>query len=179
MEYKLEGQDGTANYQMVAQKKHQIAFSAWGITPPFPDYYEFFHSKEAYEPGTKTPRSMTNNIFTYADPAVMDPLLEANRNATTEDEIQQTSYAIEEKIHNEALWSPGWKKDTYRSAHWRWIQWPDDFNVKISDEPEMSYVFWIDEDLKIETLEAMREQKSFPEVNRVYDKYRVKTGGEP
>jgi hypothetical protein len=25
----------------------------------------------------------------------------------------------------------------------------------------------------------MREQKTFPEVNRVYDKYRVKTGGEP
>lgn len=179
VEYKLEGQDGTANYQMVAQKKHQIAFTAWGITPPFPDYYEFFHSKEAYEPGTKTPRSMTNNIFTYADPAVMDPLLEANRNATTEEEIRETSYAIEEKIHNEALWSPGWKKDTYRSAHWRWIQWPDDFNVKISDEPEMSYVFWIDEDIKKETKEAIRDQKTFPEVNRVYDKYRIKMGAEP
>lgn len=178
VEYKLEGQDGTANYQMVAQKKHQIAFAAWGITPPFPDYYEFFHSKEAYDPGTKTPRSMTNNVFTYADPA-MDQLLEANRNATTEDEIQQTSYQIEEKIHAEAVWSPGWKKDTYRTCHWRWIQWPDDYNVRISDEPEMSYVFWIDEDRKKETLEAMRNKQTFPEVNRVYDKYRAKTGGEP
>jgi microcin C transport system substrate-binding protein len=43
----------------------------------------------------------------------------------------------------------------------------------------MSYVFWIDEDIKKETKEAIRDQKTFPEVNRVYDKYRIKMGAEP
>jgi len=176
VEYKLDALDGTSNFQKTSQKKHQIAFAAWGTTPPFPDYYEFFHSKDAYEPGTKTPRAMTNNIFTYANPA-MDKLLEANRNAKSEDEIKSTSYKIEEIIHNEAVWCPGWKKDFYRLAYWRWVRWPEQHNVRISDEPEMSYVFWIDEDLKKETQAAMKNGKTFPEVNNVYDFYRVKSGG--
>jgi microcin C transport system substrate-binding protein len=176
VEYKLEGLDGTESFQKSAQKKHQIAFAAWGITPPFPDYFEFFHSSDAYEPGTKTPRAMTNNIFTYANRET-DKILEANRNARSEDEVMNTSYRIEEIIHNEALLCPGWKKDFYRYAYWRWVKWPEKHNIRISDEPEMGYVFWIDEETKKETLQAMREGKKYPEVNRVFDDYRVKQGG--
>jgi len=177
VEYRLEGLDSTENFQRTSQKKHQIAFAAWGITPPFPDYYEFFHSSDAYEPGTKTPRSMTNNIFTYANPET-DRILEANRNARTEEEVVSTSHRLEEIIHSEAVWSPGWKKDFYRQAYWRWLKWPEKHNTRISDEPEMSFVFWIDEEAKKETLEAMREGQTFHEVNRVYDDYRVKAGGK-
>ena len=75
------------------------------------------------------------------------------------------------------MWCPGWKKDFYRLAYWRWVRWPEQHNVRISDEPEMSYVFWIDEDLKKETQAAMKNGKTFPEVNNVYDFYRVKSGG--
>jgi len=177
VEYKLEALDSTESYQKIAQKKHQIAFSAWGTTPPFPDYYEFFHSSDAYEPGTKTPRIMTNNIFTYANRET-DAILESNRNARTLEQVVQTSKQMEAIIHQEALWSPGWKKDFYRYAYWRWIKWPEHHNTRISDEPEMSYVFWIDEEAKQQTLDAMREGRTFPEVNRVYDHYRVGKGGE-
>lgn len=176
VEYKLDSLDSTASFQKTSQKKHEITFTAWGITPPFPDYFEFFHSTDAYEPGTTTPRVMTNNIFTYANKDT-DKILEANRNARSEEEVINTSNRMEEIIHNEALWSPGWKKDFYRLGYWRWVKWPEDHNVRISDEPEMSYVFWIDEDVKRETQEAMRAGNTFPEVNRVYDQYRVKAGG--
>ena len=176
VEYKLDGLDSTESFQKTSQKKHQISFSSWGITPPFPDYFEFFHSTDAFEPGTTTPRTMTNNIFTYANKDT-DKILEANRNARSEEEVISTSNRMEEIIHEDALWAPGWKKDFYRSAYWRWLKWPEQHNVRISDEPEMSYVFWIDEDVKTETLEAMRTGKTFPEVNRVYDDYRVKSGG--
>lgn len=176
VEYKLEALDGTESFQKCSQKKHQIAFTSWGITPPFPDYFEFFHSSDAYEPGTRTPRAMTNNIFTYANPDT-DKVLEANRNSRSEDDVMASSHRIEEIIHEEALWAPGWKKDFYRYAYWRWVRWPEKHNIRISDEPEMGYVFWIDEKMKRETQDAMREKRTFPEVNRVYDDYRVKIGG--
>ena len=80
VEYKLEGMDGTSSFQKTSRKEHEIAFSGWGITPPFPDFYQQFHSKEAFLPGTRKPRPMTNNISTFAD-AKVDPILEANRNA--------------------------------------------------------------------------------------------------
>jgi microcin C transport system substrate-binding protein len=176
VEYKLEALDSTESYQKISQKKHQISFTAWGTTPPFPDYYEFFHSSDAYEPGTKTPRIMTNNIFTYANQQT-DVVLENNRNARTLEQVAKTSKQMEAIIHQEALWAPGWKKDFYRYAYWRWIKWPEQHNTRISDEPEMSYVFWIDEDAKKDTLDAMKEGRTFPEVNRVYDAYRVNKGG--
>jgi microcin C transport system substrate-binding protein len=37
-----------------------------------------------------------------------------------------------------------------------------------------SFVWWIDEDIKAETLKAMREGRSFGEVNRVFDQYQDK-----
>lgn len=171
VEYKLEGADGTANFQKISQKKHEIAFAGWNITPPFPDYYEFLHSKDAFEPGSRTPRAMTNNILTYANPE-MDQLVERNRNATDEETILETSHRIETLLHEQAAWCPGWKKDYYRLAYWRWLQWPDSFNVRISDEPEMSYVFWIDPSVKEATHSAMRRGEVFEESNRVYDQFR-------
>jgi len=158
-------------------KNHDIAFTGWGTTPPYPNFFEFLHSKEAFMPGTHKPRPATNNYFSYGDPAT-DVILEENRAAASEESIKRTSYRLEEIIHDEALWSPGYQKDFYRTAYWRWVCWPEDFNCKISDEPEMTYVHWIDEDKKRETLEAMKAGKKFPEVNRVYDQYRVKEGGQ-
>jgi microcin C transport system substrate-binding protein len=173
VEYKLESLDAAASFQKTSQKKHQIALAGWGTVPPFPTYYEFLHSSDAYEPGTKTPRIMTNNISTYANPQ-MDDLVEKNRNATDEETIQSTSFRIEELIHEQAIWSPAYKKDFYRVGYWRWLKWPEKFNVRISDDPEMSYVFWIDEKVKKETLEAIKSEKKFPEINQVFDEYRVK-----
>jgi microcin C transport system substrate-binding protein len=178
VEYKLESLDGTASFLKTSLKKQQITLASWGITPPYPDYFEFLHSKDAFEPGTRSPRPMTNNIFTYANPET-DKLLEANRNAISEEDIVRSSHAIEEIIHEDAIWSPGWKKETYRALYWRWIQWPDDFNVRITDEPEMSYVFWIDEDIKKDTQNAMREGRSFPESNRIFDTYRQRPASRP
>jgi microcin C transport system substrate-binding protein len=37
-----------------------------------------------------------------------------------------------------------------------------------------AYVWWIDEDIKAETLQAKREGRSFGEVSRVFDQYRDK-----
>ncbi|MGE9269326.1 MAG: ABC transporter substrate-binding protein, partial [Verrucomicrobiales bacterium] len=70
VEFKLEGMDATSSFQRTSRKEHEITFTGWGVTPPLPDYYQQFHSKEAYLPGTRKPRPMTNNISTFADPEV-------------------------------------------------------------------------------------------------------------
>ena len=176
VEYKLEGMDATSSFQKTSRKEHEIAFSGWGITPPFPDFYQQFHSKEAYLPGTRKPRPMTNNISTFADPEV-DPILEANRNARSRKVVKDTSWELEQIFHDRAVWIPGYTRPFYRLGYWRWIQWPDDFNVRIADEPEMAHVHWIDQDIKAETQEAMRKGETFEESFRVYDQYRLGTAG--
>lgn len=177
VEYQLEGMDATAFFQKTSKKEHEMAFAAWSLAPPFNDYYQYFHSSEAHEPGTTKPRPMTNNVTVFADPG-LDGILEENRNARSMEVVRDTAYEIERVLHDQAVWIPGYKSTSYRLGYWRWVRWPDEFNVRLASEPEMSHVLWIDTARKTETYEAMREGVSFPEVNRVYDRYRHAAPGE-
>ncbi len=171
LECRLDGMDGTANFQKVMNKKHEAAFWGWGITPPFPRYYEGWHSSTAYEPGTKIPMAMTNNISIYNNSEI-DPHAEAVRFGTSIKKIHEASIKAEEILHRDAAWVPAYKKDSYRLGHWRWMCWPDDFNIKLTNEAQESYIYWIDEDKKQETLKAKAAGESYPEVDAIYDKYR-------
>lgn len=173
VEYKLEAMDPTAAFQKISRKEHEISFSGWQLQPPFPDYYQQFHSKDAFEPGTRKPRSNTNNITVFADPEV-DKLLEENRAGRSLDAIRDTSYKIEEIMHERAVWAPSYNRPFYRLGYWRWIRWPDNFNVRLGNEPEMNYVYWIDPEIEHETREAMKEGKAFPEKNLIFDQHRQK-----
>lgn len=181
VEYRLQGQDQTENFKKVSRKEHEIAFAGWAITPPFPDYYQQFHSKDAYLEDGKTPRPMTNNISIFADPAV-DKILEANRNARSMEDLISTSHELERIFHERAVWVPAFQRPFYRVGYWRWVRWPDDFNFRVSSEPEVSHVHWIDPEIKADTEAAMREGRRFDEVLRVYDQYRTRResadGGE-
>ncbi len=171
VEYKLEALDPVTGFQKTSRKEHEIAFAGWAVSPPFPDYYQQFHSKEAYVPGTTQPRPMTNNISVFADPEV-DPILEANRNARSYEAMKETSWELEEIFHDRAVWIPSYQRPYYRVGYWRWVRWPDDFNVRVAYLPEEAHVHWIDQKVKEETLEAMREGRSFEERYLLFDQYR-------
>lgn len=171
VEYKLEGMDGTASYEKVMQKKHDITMWGWGTIPPFPRFFEGVHSSNAYEPGSTTPRVMTNNISVYANPEA-DPLAEKVRFATSEDEIRDASWQLEQILHDTAFWIPGYKRQFYRIGHWRWMKWPEDFNLKVTREAQESYVYWIDVEEKERTQAAKSKGERFPEVDVIYDQYR-------
>ena len=115
----------------------------------------------------------------------MDRLTEAYRNARSWDEKRDLGLRIQKIIHDEGVFIPGWQRSFERVAHWRWMRWPDTpetrFCPRGTSYPYESYVYWIDEDMKRETLEAMRQGKTFPEVEGLWEHYRTdleKGGGE-
>jgi microcin C transport system substrate-binding protein len=171
VEYKLEGIDPVAAFQRVTRKEHEIAFTGWQSQLPIPDYYQGFHSKDAYEPGSNKPRPMTNNITVFADPEV-DKILEENRAARSLDVIRETSHKLEEIFHERAVWVPAFQRPFYRVGYWRWIRWPEGFNVRLGNDPEMNHVLWIDPEIKKDTLDAMKSGRVFPEQNIVFDQHR-------
>ena len=71
---------------------------------------------------------------------------------------------------------PAFKAPFYRHAYWRWIRWPKDFNVRLSDYAWTYGLDWIDESLKKETAEARSSGKTYPPAIEVYDKWKPKTG---
>lgn len=168
LELRLESMDGSAAFQKASQKQHQAVQVAFGTTPPFPDHYQHFHSKDAYLEDGKTPRPNTNNLTSFADPR-MDALCEAQRKATTVEEYKLTVFEADQIVHDEAIWIPSFDQNFYWVAYWRWVKWPPGFNVAISQDPYQNHVLWIDEAARAETLEAMRSGKTFPETDEVYD----------
>lgn len=177
LEYKLEGIDSTAYFQKVTQKKHQLASVAFSVSPPFPDHFQSWHSKDGrMEDGS--PKPNTNNLTCFADPR-MDQFCEAERAATTIEEMRKASWGADQIIHDEAAWIPGYDQNYWRVAYWRWVRWPEgSFNVAVSELPMSNHVHWIDEALKDETLQAMKNGREFPEVDLVFDQHLTQGGNE-
>lgn len=175
----LDAREGTASYKLLMSKEHQISFTAWGFTPPSPAYYEYFHSRNAFdEKGNR--KTQTNNVFSYADDR-MDFLTTGFRNARTPEEQFQFAQEIQQIVADKDLFIPGYTNEFSRVATWRWVRWPDveetRFSPPLAYSPIESYCYWIDEEIKEETLAAKRTGTSFPEVERVFDDYRVTSSG--
>ncbi len=170
----LDPLDSTVSFRKAMEKRHQAAFTAWGFTPPHPNNEQGFHSKFAYD-DKGNPKVYTNNITCFASKE-MDNALEKERDASTDQELQEATYKVQQLIHDEALWVPCWATEFTRLGYWRWVRWPESKTTQFSHplvfEAQDSYLYWIDEDAKKETLEAKRHGDTFSEVDKLYDQYR-------
>lgn len=174
LEIKVEGLDTTQMYKKLDQKNHELGFAGTGAQPPYPRFWEDYHSSNAYKTGKDGKREVvpdTNNITMTADPE-LDKLIDQHRLAQTEDEVQRLSWQLAKLIEDRANSIPAWESPTYRYLCWRWMRWPKTGNARQSQMPIDAMMFWIDEDIKRETKEAMSEGKDFGEVTRIFDAYR-------
>ena len=171
----LDGLDSMMVYKKEMQKEHEIAFSAWGFQPPYPRYFEYFHSSNAYDEKGNLKQD-TNNVFSFSDDR-MDKLTVAYRNAQTDQEKIGYAHEMQEIIHDSAVFIPGYMTEYLRVGVWRWLRWPDSEFTEFSPPkhyiPMESYVYWIDEEMKKETLAAKRSGNTFPEVQEVKQRYRT------
>lgn len=174
VEILLDGQIISVAFPKMLEKRHQAAFSAWNVQPPFPRYYGLYHSSNAYDEKGNV-KLQTTNFNTYSNP-VMDELCENIRAATSEKAIQRDAWKVQKLVHDDALFIPAVKSGYLRQGHWRWLKWPQtklyEFNAPQVSLAYESYLYWIDEDLKEETLAAKKAGKTFPEQNKFYDLYR-------
>lgn len=174
---RLDGQEFTVSYKKEMQKQHEITVGSWNITPPVPDFYEFLHSSNAYdEKGNLRPQ--TNNTFVWGR-ADTDDLCEKVRAASTDEELRDAAWRLQNIMHDEAIFVPGFSVDFVRVGSWRWVRWPDCGNTRFSPpcvfDPHDSYVYWVDEKLRDETQAARRAGKAFSESTTIVDAYREKT----
>jgi microcin C transport system substrate-binding protein len=181
LEFRLEVLDGTAGWKKAQEKKHDITFSALSVSPEmYPRYWETYHADNAYdEPWladgvTPNPdreiKTQTNNLQSVAIPE-LDTLIEAYRRSDDAGEMKGLAFRMEEILREHASFVPGFVQPFYRAAHWRWLRYPDDFNVKLSRGAGEWFLSWIDPAIKEETREAQNDGRSFEPVIRVYDQY--------
>ncbi len=175
IELSLELLDPSAAYKKEMEKKHEVVFTASEDPNLRPDPWQSFHSANAHKP-------QTNNITNTDDPE-LDRLIDLERNSKDISERITLSHQIQQKIHDICCWVPLYQVPYVRSLSWRWVRLPESLGTKTSKslfeefEPwESKYggLFWIDEDIKEETLEAMKSGKSFQPVTIINETYKVK-----
>ncbi len=173
LEFRPEALESTTRFKKLLEKKHDIAFSAWNVVSKYPRYWEGFHIDNAIEKqpdGTIKPKRQTNNITSTRDPEI-SRLIDEERLAKTDAEVIRLGYKLQELLHEEASFVPAYKETTYRMIFWRWIRFGEQFGMKNSNDYMETGMFWVDEERKRETREAMQSGKTFPPNARVYDQF--------
>jgi microcin C transport system substrate-binding protein len=176
---RLDGGEATVNYLKTMQKQHEMVFTGWMIRLQ-PDFHQYFHSVNAFDE-KGNPRPNTNNLNSWARPDT-DRLSLQLRAAQTVEEMREAHQQLQRIIHDEGIFNPSYSVDFMRVGSWRWVRWPEsettNFSPPLVYEPHESFVYWIDEEMKEETLAARRSGTTFPEVTRMVDDFR-RTPGRP
>ena len=174
-ELRLDGLEATVSYKKEMQKQHEIGFGSWLISPPVPDFHQFLHSSNAYDE-KGSPKPQTNNTFVWSRPDT-DALCEQVRTGRSAGELKAAAWKLQNIMHDEAIFVPGFSVDFVRIGSWRWVRWPDcettRFSPPVVYDPHEVFVFWVDEAMQAETQAARRTSKAFPESTKNVDTYRI------
>ena len=163
LELNILSLEPTSAFKQILEKQHQIAFSGWNTSLPYPRYWEGFHSANAGRP-------QTNNITNTDDPE-LDTLIERYRASTSREEKIALAHQLEERVHEEAVFIPGYYVPFYRVAYWRWIHFPEHFDVRLSQGAGQYGLLWIDQEERSRILAERRGDSTYENDVLVYDRY--------
>ncbi|MBN2401349.1 MAG: ABC transporter substrate-binding protein [Spirochaetes bacterium] len=168
IEFKLELLDPGTWFKKISSQKHEVVFMGQSGGGLRPSPWQTFHSSNAHKPNT--------NNATNTDDSVMDKLIDQYDTSLSTKERIILSHKIQERIHDICGWVPLYKIPYIRQFYWRWIKMPLIAGTKNSDSllenPAGTGLFWIDEDAKKETLQAMKEGKAFKPVTIIDKTYK-------
>jgi microcin C transport system substrate-binding protein len=166
----LEQLDGASFYKKLNEKTYQIAFLNFS-TGYRPAFWQHLHSKNAHKP-------QTNNL-TNTDNSVIDKKIMLYRTASEEQQRQQLSRELNQMIHDQGAFIPGYYAPYTRSAYWRWLKLPSFIGTRKSSSVVSIFgstggLIWIDQQEKEQTMDAKKSDKSYPPVTLIDTRYKTK-----
>ena len=179
VELKLNLLDGPGSFKKMREKKHQIAWSGWGVGGLAPTYWSFFHSAGANKP-------QTNNFANFASPE-MDALITAYRASATKEERIALARKIEQVVHDAGIVIPTFRVPYTRAGAWRWVKLPDRLATRTSGSLFGPFaesggfsgggLFWIDVEEKRRTLDAKQQGRALEPATIINTDHRVRPTG--
>lgn len=161
IELELKLMDGESAFKAMLEKQHDVAHTGWAAQWR-PEWWGQYHSANASKP-------QTNNFSNVKDPE-LDQYIDSERKEFDPNKKAELSRKIQQRIYDLALYVPTYLIPYFRQAYWRWIKLPEAYATDLSDsatEPlgtGTGGLFWIDENVKKETLDAIKSGKTFPAV---------------
>lgn len=162
IELNLQLLDGASSFKQIQEKKHQIGWMSWSGGGFSPRYWQFYHSDNAH-------KTQTNNIVNFDDPE-MDRLITQYREATDKETRIGLAHRLEQIVHDSGALIPTFKVPYTREGFWRWMKLPEHLGTRTSGalfspfDTSSGGLFWIDEEVKRETLAARKAGERFEPV---------------
>ncbi|MBN2068262.1 MAG: hypothetical protein JW739_01360 [Opitutales bacterium] len=170
LDLRVEVLDQTAAWKKFQEKKHDIAFFALNVgVEVYPRYWEMWHTVNAYN-NDGSIKTQTNNTCSYSNPE-MDKLIEQYRASSNAEEMKQLAFRMEEILHEDSPFIPGFVLPFIRQASWRWIRYPEHGVGMTAGTYDEFWMRWVDEDIKKETKEAMQSGETLPPESFIWDQY--------
>jgi microcin C transport system substrate-binding protein len=160
---------GTA-FERGLERKYEM-ISTNRTTNFYPDPRQFLHSE--FKPTTQN-----NNIWGFSNPEV-DRLIQIYENDLDLEDRKQAMHRIDEIVHDEAFYIPFWTAPYIRLAWWDYMQFPEFYLPRRTEQFQDWMVYWIDPERRARLEEAMRNGTAFPvdpELDKDY--YGVRAGRE-
>ena len=145
LDLRLEMLDVAAGSRKVSEKQHDIYFIGLNVgLEMYPRFWDSYHSDNAYDDaflddGSVNPnrqvKVQTNNLEAVAV-FEMDQKIDQYGASSDKDEMVKLSHELSQMHHDYASFVPGFAEPFYWHASWRWVRWPEDFNVRYSSYAE-------------------------------------------
>lgn len=155
-------------FDAVLEKKFEAWWGAMSDSLQ-PDYWEYFHSKNASDP-------QTNNFWGYSNPE-MDKLLDAYREEGDLNKKAALNKQVQALVDRDALVIPNYYVPFIRGGAWKWVRFPawlgmkyDDsfYGVLGGDYGSAAGYLWIDDAIKKEVQDAQKAGKTYePRLQKV------------
>jgi microcin C transport system substrate-binding protein len=111
---------------------------------------EFKNSKEA-----------NNDFWGFGTPEV-DALIKTYEESLDADARRQAMWKIDQIVHDEAFYVPFWKAPYIRLVYWDYVQFPEFYLPRRTQQVTDWFVYWIDPAKKAALEEAKRTNKAYP-----------------
>jgi microcin C transport system substrate-binding protein len=161
----IDSLDRTAFFTKVFEKKYQLAIHSWNTGySKLPLLQWELRGVDAGKP--------SNFNTTNIEDARLDELINEWDQLQDPERAKAVAHEVQERVHDFAAWVPGLTVDYQRWGYWRWVKWPDYFQVPRYFFFMKTGVFWIDEEVRVETQQAMQNGLTFPPQTITYERWR-------
>ena len=106
--------------------------------------------------------SLNNNDFWGFGTQEVDDLIKIYEENLDADARRQALFRVDQIVHDEAFYLPFWDVPFLRMVHWDYLQLPEFYLPRRTEQPQDWLVYWIDPDKKAVLEVAMREGKAYP-----------------
>ena len=143
---------GTA-FERGLERKYEMTLTA-RTAAYYPDPSQYLHTD--FQKTTNN-----NNIWGFGLEEV-DKLIRIYEEDLNFDNRLKAMHRIEEIVHEEAFYIPFWMAPYHRIVWWDYVQFPEDYLPKRTEQITDYLVYWIDPEKKAALEEAMRTGTPYP-----------------